>query len=278
MIPSPGPITNRMPINVSSPGYFDSWFDIASQVKNISSSIAMARYADTEYFIMHGNKFESIDYYKYKGGNTTLHKQMLQSITGQYGKNYYYGNFPEYPPGYFEFVPKMEADIKHFTFANLWINANYAKTKELIKSLIYDEFGEIILLVNDQATNTVFSKEVRKFPTDLNAIWEEKNEIILEDLESLAKKYNNKLFIVSVGPFANVMIWRMFNANPNNRYIDFGSSVVHFTGVQINRPYFDSRSKYRWQIDPSFYINETGSVFLAPINKSIVSIMKKNRM
>lgn len=264
----------NLPKNVPSPSYFDSWYDIVNQIRNKSVSMAFARYGDGEYFTMSGDNFRSVDNFDYHGGNTTLKYQLLESITGQYGKNYYYGVYPEYPKGYFDYLLKIEADINHFSFTNLWINANYVKTKEFLKNIIYEEYQEIILLINDHAKKTQFAKEVIRFSPDLNAIWEKEHKKILGDLKKLAKKYNNKLFMVSVGPFANAMIWTMFNANPNNRYIDFGSALAKFVGVDINRPYYSSKSKYRWQVDPNFYLDDTGEIVLIQPNKTILKEMR----
>ena len=40
----------------------------------------------------------------------------------------------------------------------------------------------------------------------------------------------------------------MYNANPNNKYIDVGSSIDEFTHGRKTRPYMDPKSNYSKEI------------------------------
>ena len=57
------------------------------------------------------------------------------------------------------------------------------------------------------------------------------------DVETLARLYNYTLFVLSLGPVAKVFAHHMWQANPRNQYIDFGSALNPFTQGVNRRTY-----------------------------------------
>jgi hypothetical protein len=54
----------------------------------------------------------------------------------------------------------------------------------------------------------------------------------------------NKTFFVSAGPVSEILIHKMYSSNPNNQYIDVGSSIDEFVHGRITRPYMNPTSQY----------------------------------
>ena len=61
---------------------------------------------------------------------------------------------------------------------------------------------------------------------------------------TLAKKYSGNLFLIAVGPLSEILIDKMYKNNPNNRYVDVGSSLDEWTHGKITRPYQQEGSEY----------------------------------
>ena len=68
----------------------------------------------------------------------------------------------------------------------------------------------------------------------------------------LSAQIENQTFFVSAGPVSEILIDRMYKANPNNQYIDVGSSLDEFTHGRMTRPYMDLNSQYSKEIS-QFY-------------------------
>ena len=67
--------------------------------------------------------------------------------------------------------------------------------------------------------------------------WDSEYEKYFELVSRLAKSHTNLLFFVSAGPLANIFIHRMYLENPNNTYIDCGSSIDLLTKGVYTRSY-----------------------------------------
>ena len=62
-------------------------------------------------------------------------------------------------------------------------------------------------------------------------------------MKEFGKKYTNTLFLISAGPLSEVFIHKLYLSNPNNIYIDVGSSIDMFTKNIYTREYQFKRSE-----------------------------------
>ena len=70
--------------------------------------------------------------------------------------------------------------------------------------------------------------------------------------------------MVSGGPVGKIIIAWMWEANPSNKYVDFGSTLDPFLRGIHTRGYHDRTSPYAKQVDPSWYVDEDGRATSVP--------------
>jgi hypothetical protein len=131
----------------------------------------------------------------------------------------------------------------NITFANLWINANYHKSKEKFSELK----REVVLICNQNGKKENFPFNVTDlipFPDDCINFWEDNNEYFMDELLEKYKNKINELFFISCGPVSEIIIHNLYTNNPNNSYIDVGSSIDEFVHGYKTRPYMDKNSVY----------------------------------
>lgn len=132
---------------------------------------------------------------------------------------------------------------KNLTFANLWINANYQKMKNFYQTLQKD----IYLICNYRANPNNFPFrviEIFPFPDDCISYFNEFEEDYLSQLLEYTSNVQNKTFFISAGPVSEILIHYMYISNPNNQYIDVGSSIDEYVHGRITRPYMNPVSIY----------------------------------
>lgn len=229
--------------------YYQMWYIIASQIVDSRNILSVSRYGDGEYLIMIGKKVEGIDHFGYKGGNCILRKELYKALKCPKYGNCYYGVYYNHLD---KFIKWSNIHPKYFTTSNIFVNKNYPKTKLLLESVFHDEYKRIILFCNDDAKYTSFAKIVLYFPKNIISYYETNYWSILKNVTTLAKQYNNHLFLLSIGPLAPVLIYHMRNSNINNRYIDFGSTLDEIIKGKSNRGYAITNSTASKLIDKTW--------------------------
>lgn len=247
--------------NYTSLSYFQMWYYLAHYITQRNTSIAVVRYGDGENMIINkksipkNSQATNIDKFHFNGGISKLGIDLYMSLKGQYGKNYIYC-IPFYNPIFTDLYSKIDQKIEYIFTANIFVNRNYKKTIQLLDSLIHDEYKSIILLCNKDANYTNFAEEVIYFPNEIVEYYEKNRTSIISKAKAISLKYSFRLFIISVGPLSEVLIWNMYNTNVHNRYIDFGSSVDELIKHKVTRSYTQKNSKTSDKIDPYFKINK----------------------
>lgn len=227
---------------------FDTDFDYYTNLIKSDTNFAYARYADGEVQLMRGNPIGSnsqafmVDKWSAPSGMTPIGEQLLESLNHS-EENYHFAisgksdSISDY-----EFLTEKIPN-KNLTFANLWINANYQKMKEFYKSI--DK--EIYLICNHRAQPQNFPfkvAEIFPFPDDCISYFIELGEDYITQLIDYVSQIENKTFFVSAGPVSEILIHRMYQENPNNQYVDCGSSLDEFVHGRPTRPYMNPQSQY----------------------------------
>lgn len=210
-------------------------------------NFAFARYADGEKMILDnldilkGTQAYDIDKWKYE--NNTVFSNDLRETCFHREYNYFYAISCKCCDPLGEIFYRKLFDNHNITFSNLFINSNYKKFINFINTLD----RETILIANKECRTSEYPFNViQKIPIENDCVnWYENNKIlIIKVLQNLSKKYNNKLFFISAGPLSEIIIHHLYTNNPNNTYIDVGSSLDIYTHKKNTRPYQIECSEY----------------------------------
>lgn len=227
---------------------FDNDFEYYTELIKSDTNFAYARYADGEVQLMRGNPigYQSqafmMDKWSAPAEMTSIGTQLLESLKHT-EQNYHYAisgksdSIPDY-----EFLTERIQNT-NLTFANLWINSNYQKMKLFYQTLE----KEVYVICNHTAKKENFPFKVGElfpFPDDCISYFLEYGDDYISQLTEYVSQVENKTFFVSAGPVSEILIHEMYLSNPNNQYIDVGSSIDEFVHGKPTRPYMNPNSIY----------------------------------
>jgi hypothetical protein len=225
-------------------------FDLIWNLINTEVNVTFSRYADGEVMLMQGNlvgpetQASRIDKWNSPGGNTKVGTDLLVTLNHE-ESDYYYAisgmsddvNDHKYLKS---LIKQKESNI---TFVNLWINANYTKMKEQFSQLK----RKVVLIANENAKGKQFPFPVSHFtgfPDNCIVFWEQFGDEYINFLIDNYGKMENQLFFISCGPISEIIIHKLYENNPNNSYIDVGSSIDEYVHGGMTRPYMNPSSRY----------------------------------
>lgn len=232
---------------------FNKAFDFFTELIKSESNFAYARYADGEVSLMkgieitEGSQAYNIDGWKAPNKLTKVGKDLLETLTHT-ENNYYYAisSDTDFTRDN-EFLITYIKNKNNITFANLWINANYQK----MKAFYYSLNKPIYLICNEKAKKENFPFQVNEifpFPYDCINYWENYGDDYIFQLVNYISYIKNQTFFISCGPISEIIIHNLYNINPNNQYIDVGSSIDEFVHGYQTRPYMNPISQYAKEI------------------------------
>ena len=140
-------------------------------------------------------------------------------------------------------------DKEHITWADIWVNSNYSFFREEIIPLFSQR--TVVLFCNRSAKiqNLPFLPYIH-FPVDNNA-WEKNWNYIEEAKHVFDGLDDNLLVLFCCGPFGNILCHQLTEYNPNNTYLDIGSTL---------NPYLQSAGFERdYYMGDNFFSNLTGT-------------------
>lgn len=225
-------------------------FDYFWNLIETNQNFAFARYADGEVMLMSGNavgehtQAGSIDRWTSPGGDKRIGTELLETLNHT-ESNYYYAisGISDNPNDHNFLRERIKADEKNVTFVNLWINANYERTKQKLALLKRN----VVLICNHSGGNKSYPfppTMVIGFPDDCVNFWEIHSEGYLQFLIQMVGNLKDQLFFISCGPASEVIIHKLYQHNPNNTYIDMGSALDEYIHGRKTRPYMDPSSRY----------------------------------
>ncbi|RDU54610.1 hypothetical protein CQA49_04715 [Helicobacter sp. MIT 00-7814] len=141
---------------------------------------------------------------------------------------------------------------KNLSFSNIFVNINHRRFKEYFEKLSEDA----VLIANHRAKGKKIGNlnilKHYEISDDCNAFFKEDLQNLLSEIKKDFGERENLLFVVSCGPLSPIVISRLFLHNPNNRYIDFGSSIDFYfksgqagnAGAEALRPYMIPGNEY----------------------------------
>lgn len=227
---------------------FDRDFEYYINLIKSDVNFTYARYADGEVQLMRGKGIGSnsqaymVDRWSSPEGMNPIGEKLLESLN-HIEENYHFAisgksdNIHDY-----EFLSERIPN-GNLTFANLWINANYQKMKEFYHSIK----KEVYIICNHRARKENFPFEVAEifpFPDDCISYFTKHGDDYIQQLTNYTSQVENKTFFISAGPVSEILIHEMYKSNPNNQYIDVGSSIDEFVHLKMTRPYMNPNTEY----------------------------------
>jgi len=229
---------------------YTSDFEYFWHLIETNNNFVFARYADGEVMLMNGQSVSEdtqafrVDRWHAPNQLTKVGKELLETLNHDEPEWYYAISAVSDNINDYNFLKeRIKQHPRTLTFVNLWINANYQKTKEKLAGLKRD----VVLICNTDAANKSFPfpvKMISTFPDDCINFWETHSELYIQYLIETYGKMENQLFFISCGPVSEIIIHKLYQNNPNNTYIDMGSSLDEYIHGYKTRPYMDPNSRY----------------------------------
>lgn len=136
----------------------------------------------------------------------------------------------------------IKSGPEQVTFANLLVNANYDRWIRTASSIQ----EPVVYVGNYRSDVSKLPFHVCKFHPvgdDCVSYWGD-GLARHEEFDSLAKSFDNTLFMIAAGPMSEPIIHKMWLSNNSNRYIDVGSTFNPYTLGLKNRGYLTGTGGY----------------------------------
>jgi len=229
---------------------FNADFDYFWSMIENNVNFTFTRYADGEVMLMNGipvkegTQAYNVDKWSAPVGLTKVGIELRESLNHT-EENYYYAISSKTDNiGDYSFLRNnIKQNDDKISFVNLWINANYQKSIDKYKSLK----RSVTLICNYKARKENFPFEVNRiipFPNNCIDYWEISGDSFIEMLLAEVGDKQNELFFISCGPISEIIIDKLYRNNPNNTYVDVGSSIDEFVHGYKTRPYMDNNTIY----------------------------------
>lgn len=216
---------------------FDYFWDKIERGENIS----LARYGDGEKRIILRQETKAQEGWYSPNKETILGNDLKDSLCVT-DERYFYGiSCPCCDlESYCWYIDNVKTE--NITSANLWVSANYPRFMNRFLSLN----RKAVTITNYAGKGKKFgSLEVLKqYFVDDSCVdfWKCNHDAFVQRIIDEVGKVENILFVVYAGPMSGVIISRLFQNNPNNCYIDFGSALDEIIYGKITRPYMQENS------------------------------------
>ena len=222
-------------------------FDYEEELSFIISLIlckipfSFIRFGDGEEHIMTGKTFDSKnDKWFWNNNNQDFKISLIKSSSICLQQN----NFIAIPCKNWFTISKSILSFskcknsKYMSYATVFINKNYQFFQNWLFKFIYSSNRWKIILIANSLINKDISWAFKYYPIPEHIVekWDELRYSLINKLEEEAKE-NDKIFFVSAGPAANIIISYLININNKNIYIDFGSAIEIITKGFSTRVY-----------------------------------------
>jgi hypothetical protein len=211
---------------------FKEDFDQTLSMIADSNSLALARYADGEASILKNITVGNKDGWLYKKDKNLIFRRDLRRSLLCTDKNYLYGISCTCcdEPNHKFLLESLKAPKESLTFSNIWVNANFTRFNELFIQTLKKTGKQIILCSGAKArvnelNNILPIADFIPIPGNCIVYWEKYREQIRGLLDLKATQHQGAIFLVAVGPFSEIVIHEMWLANPQNIYLDIGSTL-----------------------------------------------------
>lgn len=220
--------------------------DFIEMIEMIKSNknFAFMRFADGEIAVMQGKKIVGSDKWISPDRLTKLGNNLLEAI-GRTDENIYYGISCSCcdDRGKRYLLSQIKNTQNNITFSNLFVNGNYKNFMSFIKDLN----KPVYVIANESAGFYDFPLPILGFipiPNDCVNYFEDNEDKIKQDLKDKLSNIKDQLFLISAGPMSEAIIDYLWSINPNNQYVDVGSSISEYIHGKPIRSFAYPQSPY----------------------------------
>ena len=198
---------------------------------------AFARYADGELAVLENKHITGCDGWSIGDEDKEFGNELRLSLLHK-ERNYFYGiSCPCCDmPAHKSLKNMLQDNWDRVTFSNLFVNCNWEKSKNFFMS-----YSDKIFICNSKSKLQCDFYKVP--PNVINAYRTHRNELKNYYCE-IAKNYTNKLFCISAGPLAELIIHWMYGENAQNQYVDVGSCLDPFIHGAATRSYHSENNTF----------------------------------
>lgn len=199
----------------------------------------LIRPSDGEYAILNNRTLTNCDAWTWAAGGT-LRSQLAESVR-KVDPNLYIGipcnsckkswNCTE--EIYTDFTEKFRVPPEQITYANIFMNSNWAKWTEFIRN--YTEPLYMVGSGKEQSSLNIKGRHL--ISTTLVNSWDADGEAETARILEFIRDIRGGLICFAAGPLSKVWIPKCMKENPTNMYVDIGASLDIFTKGATNRMY-----------------------------------------
>jgi len=228
------------------------------RIKN-GDNFALLRYGDGEKMLAEGRKIRAQEGWTSEERKTRLGKAIDDSLSLK-GENVIFGiSCPCCSvDDYVWYRKKLEG--KNITFANLFVNCNYPRFLERFREIKRDAVVVANYKGKDNPIGNLNILNYYPIGDDCVNFYENDFDCLVEQIIENFGTVNDLLYVFSAGPLSEPLIMKLYENNPNNCYVDFGSCIDIFIHRKDTRPYTNPKSVYAkrncWMYDPSISIKK----------------------
>jgi hypothetical protein len=215
---------------------YDNCLDYFLNKIKTGRHFSLSRFADGEYYVLENKTLTNIDNWTFATGSILC--QHLNDSLKMINTNFFYGisglTDNESMCNYYYSKIMNQHNI---TYANIFVNQNFYKWKAFLESTVMNCVFIGSMAPSSGKIGAISVIENVLIDPFLVNNWGTKYQEYFDIMESLGKKYTNTLFFISAGPISCIFIQKLYQSNPNNTYIDVGSSIDMYTKNKYTREY-----------------------------------------
>jgi Glycosyl transferase family 2 len=213
---------------------YDNCLDyFLNKIKN-GYPFSLSRFADGEYYVLENMPLTNIDNWTFSTGSILC--DHLNDSLKMIQTNFFYGisGLTDNESMCNYYYSKI-VNQHNITYANIFVNQNFHKWKSFLESTLMN----CVLISSSHSDKIGAISVIEHVPIHpfLVNIWDTKCQEYFDIMAALGKKYTGTLFLISAGPISCIFIQKLYQANPNNTYIDVGSSIDVYTKNTYTREY-----------------------------------------
>lgn len=209
-------------------------------------NFSLARYGDGEMIVINGDSIDLSGKYngehKYVPGDDDNERQraLLHRALMHQDASYYIGIACPCCVGkekFFNLKSQSQQPEAQLTWANIFVNANYARFKTDTVAAISTR--DVSLVCHQNATPEGLPFEVKNsFRVGANAWMADYERLLPEMLATIeSNQIKDHVFLFCAGVLSNILIYELHRAHPQNTYLDIGSVFDVELGLGKTRKY-----------------------------------------
>jgi len=188
-------------------------------------NFSLSKYADGEWAVIKNKHIDNKEFwFNPENEQDQLKRQALIESFQYKNPNYFVGISCPCCQGMETFKDMRDfsnQEENNLTWANIWVNSNYPYFIEHIVPL----FGQrsVILFCNENG-------DVKNLPFKPYIVFNVRNNAwdnwgLIEKSKDVISNFKDSLILFCCGPFGNILCHQLTKHNPNNTYLDIGSTL-----------------------------------------------------